>query len=311
MTNKVVLLSVIVCAYNEGGLVREALDSVWRVSQTFPLEIEVIVICDGATPATDAAIADWTSRVSTESLLERLTVISQENRGLGEARNRGIEASRGQWCAFLDADDCWSVEGMVEAIEILRSLPRGDVLRFGFRFIVDGLVSGTELPSLHARGLLSGTPGVWRNLYRREFLVRNGVGFPRVRFMEDLPFLAQVSALNPIVDSYPVVVYNYRALRAHSLSNVSDDRWLEVAGTLRSCRLYLREGWTRYYLVFAARHSAWAVVKLPRNRRAQLKKLLWQQVALPEGHLKGSLYYLGMSLLVCRLWLWKRCRRGQ
>lgn len=62
--------------------------------------LEVIVVVDGPDEATEAALADITDpRVRTIRL--------SRQRGHASARNTGIEAARGLWCAFLDDDDAW------------------------------------------------------------------------------------------------------------------------------------------------------------------------------------------------------------
>lgn len=58
---------------------------------------EVIVVDDGSTDGTQAALAG----------LEGVTVIHQVNAGPGAARNRGAAAASGDYLAFLDSDDVW------------------------------------------------------------------------------------------------------------------------------------------------------------------------------------------------------------
>ena len=50
----------------------------------------------------------------------RVKVVTQENRGLAAARNRGFEASTGTYVQFLDADDLWAANHC----EVLAQLPR-------------------------------------------------------------------------------------------------------------------------------------------------------------------------------------------
>src|SRR6185369_13558490 len=87
--------SVIVPAYNMELCLRQTLETI-LAQETPPLEI--IVIDDGSTDRT-AAVA--------KSLGPRITLIQQANGGEAAARNHGISLARGEFIAFLDADDCW------------------------------------------------------------------------------------------------------------------------------------------------------------------------------------------------------------
>ena len=90
-------LSVIIPAYNVAPYIGETLDTVF--AQTFT-DYEVIVVNDGS-PDTAAL-----ERVL-EPRIKQIKYIKQENRGASAARNTGLRAARGEFVAFLDADDLW------------------------------------------------------------------------------------------------------------------------------------------------------------------------------------------------------------
>lgn len=89
-----VLVSVIVPAYNAAPWLREAVDSV--LTQTIQ-DLEVIIVNDGSTDGTSAIAHAMTDR--------RVRTIDQDNAGVSMARNAGIDAARGNFISFLDADD--------------------------------------------------------------------------------------------------------------------------------------------------------------------------------------------------------------
>ena len=91
-------VSCIIPVFNGARYLRETLDSVVR--QTHP-PAEIIVVDDGSTDDSVAVARQFGSRV---------TVISQANAGHAAARNRGIAAARGEFVAFVDADDLWTDE---------------------------------------------------------------------------------------------------------------------------------------------------------------------------------------------------------
>lgn len=85
--------SVIVPVYNGAATVRRAIDSV--LDQTFPT-LEIIVVDDGSTDDTAQVVAKAGERVS---------YLYQSNAGVAAARNAGAQRAKGDWLAFLDADD--------------------------------------------------------------------------------------------------------------------------------------------------------------------------------------------------------------
>ena len=89
------LVSVIIPTYNRAGLVARAVESVFE--QTFR-DFELIVVDDGSTDRTEAALAVYG---------DGLTLLRQANRGVSAARNRGLAEAKGRLISFLDSDDYW------------------------------------------------------------------------------------------------------------------------------------------------------------------------------------------------------------
>ncbi|MGB5161388.1 MAG: glycosyltransferase family A protein [Thermoanaerobaculia bacterium] len=88
-------VSVVIPTFDRASVLARAVDSV--VAQTHS-PAEVIVVDDGSTDDTAELV---------ERRFPSVRLLRQENRGVSAARNRGIEASGGEWIALLDSDDEW------------------------------------------------------------------------------------------------------------------------------------------------------------------------------------------------------------
>lgn len=91
------MISVIIPLYNKAHTIVNTLNSVFN--QTYQ-NFEVIIVDDGSTDnGIKIILQNYTD--------ERIRIISQKNAGVSAARNKGIDEAKGEWIAFLDADDEW------------------------------------------------------------------------------------------------------------------------------------------------------------------------------------------------------------
>lgn len=90
------LLSVVIPVYNVAKYLHKCLNTV--CNQCFE-DLEIICINDGSTDCSREVLAAFAERD------KRIRIIDQKNKGLGAARNRGIDEARGKYLAFVDSDD--------------------------------------------------------------------------------------------------------------------------------------------------------------------------------------------------------------
>jgi glycosyltransferase involved in cell wall biosynthesis len=105
------LVSVIIPAWNAEKFIGETLESVF--AQTWP-HVEVIVVDDGSTDGTADVVHGLLKAKANSSI--PLKLIRQKNKGPSGARNEGLRAAKGDFVAFLDADDLWFPETLEKLV---------------------------------------------------------------------------------------------------------------------------------------------------------------------------------------------------
>lgn len=103
-------VSVIMPAYNTEKYIRQSVDSV--LAQTFT-DFELIIVDDGSTDATAAAVQSYTD--------PRIRLIRQSHQGVSVARNTGLDAAKGDYISFLDSDDLYYPDFLKTMLQIVQS----------------------------------------------------------------------------------------------------------------------------------------------------------------------------------------------
>jgi glycosyltransferase involved in cell wall biosynthesis len=121
-----VRVSIVIPVYNGERTVALAIDS--ALAQRFDGGFEVIAVDDGSTDSTPDILTHFAGRI---------IATRQENRGPAAARNAGVRMARGEYIAFLDADDAFLPDKLIAVTTALDAQP-GAVLAFH-----DAIVTGT------------------------------------------------------------------------------------------------------------------------------------------------------------------------
>lgn len=108
-------VSVLIPTYNYGAFLPAAIESV--LAQTYT-DYEVIVLDDGSTDHTAQIVAAY----------PQVRYLYQENAGIAAARNRLLDEARGEFAAFLDADDLWMPEKLERQVSYLDRHPECSIL---------------------------------------------------------------------------------------------------------------------------------------------------------------------------------------
>lgn len=207
-------VTVVIPAYNAMTYLPETLDSI--LNQTFT-DFEVLIVNDGSTDQ----IAAWAAEISDT----RVKVISQENQGLPGARNTGITHAKGEFVAFLDADDLWESTKLKKQVDCLDSKPEVGLV-YTWTLLVDqqGKSTGTVTAS-HVEGnvweklLLGDVVGSGSSaMIRRNCFETVGLFDTELSSIEDCDMWVRIAAHYPLAVIKEVLVY----YRQHP-SNMSRD----------------------------------------------------------------------------------------
>ena len=121
------MFSVVIPLYNKEDCIEKTLHSV--LNQSY-LNFEVIIVDDGST--------DQSVEIVSSINDQRIRLITQPNGGPSAARNTGIQNSSGDFIAFIDADDIWDLDYLLEMDQLIKDFPNGVLYGFNYTIIENG-----------------------------------------------------------------------------------------------------------------------------------------------------------------------------
>lgn len=225
-------LSIIIPVYNVERYVGACLDSVYE-QQVDEASFEVVVVNDGTPDDSMRVVARYAECHA------NIVVINKKNGGVSEARNYGIEAARGEYLMFVDADDALlpgSLKQILEHIDsnegielyVARSFnEKGEVYSWREKLPIGRVLSGVES---FRHGYFRGSS--WGALYERAFLLKKSLLFPvGVRNGEDTIFFTCCQVLAQRMRYVDIALYkiNERAGSASRTQNKETILLYEVA----------------------------------------------------------------------------------
>lgn len=208
------MISVIIPLYNKEASIATALRGV--LAQTYQ-DFEIVVVDDGSTDGGAAVVENYGD--------PRIRLVRQENAGVSAARNRGIEEAKGEYVAFLDADDEWLPGYLNTQFELTQKFANCDVFVTNYEFHnEDGIVTPTiinNLSFLSEDGVMdnyfkvassSSPPISTISIMIRIDSIRSIGGFPvGVTLGEDLLTWARLACKYSIAyTKRPLAIYNFR-----------------------------------------------------------------------------------------------------
>lgn len=213
------MVSVIIPVYNAEQYIKECLNSV--LNQTMN-QLEVICIDDGSTDNSPQILRDFQLADS------RVKLFTQKNQGAGPARNRGLKEAEGKYVAFMDADDFWHDDFVLEKIVKTAEENESFVTGAFWGSYKDGKYTRSPF---HGNYFENNSDGkwiafkdeqssfhYWSYLFRRDFLIQNNIFFPPYYRFQDPPFLVEAFIKVHRYYVIPVDWYCYRMIYKAVLS---------------------------------------------------------------------------------------------
>ena len=225
------LVSVVVPVYNSERYVSECVESI--LQQNYK-NIELLLINDGSTDSSGMILRSLES--------DKVRVVNTENKGVSEARNKGLELAQGKYIVFVDADDLISPDYIEYMLGIIEKTNSEFVLSLNHFTNQDKNQIDIEqvhrwLPTQATEELLYPriTVGCWNKMYCRDFLVKNKIRFQSELFFgEGLRFITDVSQRATSIGVGTRKVYWYRTNNESCTSNHDVKKALASLDSLKS-----------------------------------------------------------------------------
>lgn len=217
-------VSIIIPVYNVEEYLKECLESV--VNQSLK-NIEIICINDGSTDKSLDILKEY------ELLYKNIKVISQENKGLSNARNVGVKNANGEFIYFMDSDDYIELEAMEICYKEAKK-NRLDIITFDAKIFIHDNYNKEVIQEYYREELIGSQimrgedfyialnragayrSPVWLNFYRRNYLNENKIEFYDGIVHEDELYTAK-SYINAKRIKYIPHVFFYRRIRKNSV----------------------------------------------------------------------------------------------
>ncbi len=262
-------ISIIVPVYNAVAYLRKSLDSI--VNQSYR-DIEFIFVDDGSCDDSLAILKEY------EVADKRVTVLHQENRGAGAARNYGMSVAGGKYLLFLDCDDIVETS-MVEKMYSRAETDNTDVLvcrsdlfdcATGERSDASWSVRREYLPLQEVFASTDIRKNFfevfvwwpWDKLYRKKFLDKVNLSFQELSSTNDLFFVCAAVLMAKRISVLDEVLVHHRTGDKNSISNSREKSWDNFLCALEALETFLRnkglyDRFRRDFINYVLNFSLW------------------------------------------------------
>lgn len=217
------MLSIITCVYNGEDTIRDTIESV--IAQDFD-DYEHLII--------DGNSKDSTLKIIQEYKIDKLKIVSENDNGIYDAYNKGVNLSKGDYLMFLNADDFLAENALNAASSFLKKTK--DVIAFNIAMMDEKneyykIISRDSVPRHNVRNPIILTPSI---IFRKEIFTQIGNFDSTYRICADYDFIAR--CLNANVD----ITYVDRLLTVMREGGISSNYKFELIKKREQALVYMR-----------------------------------------------------------------------
>lgn len=259
--------SIIVPVYNVEKYLSQCVKSIVRQTYT---NFEVILVDDGAKDKS-GEICDQFAKND-----ERIKVIHKKNGGLSSARNSGIKKASGKYIIFVDSDDYWSNNSMLQQIssylgekeelaiwKYSRCAENEFQCNDGEEAKVQEYSLSADYKMLISKGMLFAS--AWYEAIPRTWFLRHNLFFEEGVVAEDIEWFGRLLECTTHIIYFKFPFYVYRN-RCGSISNsITQKKVLDIEGHLDKLQKYQQSDPQQWRLCYIGEQSANFAIVLSRN----------------------------------------------
>lgn len=214
--------SVILPVYNVEKYIEKCLNSI--INQSYQ-NFELLIIDD----ETEDSSIDLAEKIL-KKFNGEYSIFTQKNRGLGGARNTGIELASGDYLVFIDSDD-YITEDYLDIINRKIMESAAEIILFNSIIVNEGGVKTGEIKyssfeepvfTLNKyKQLLVLSNAAWNKVYAKKLFVENGIRYPEKLISEDLATTGKLLLKAKSITHVNCELYNY-VVRENSITTTTN-----------------------------------------------------------------------------------------
>lgn len=194
-------ISIVIACYNDHEYIEKAVQS--ALDQSY-LNKEVIVVDDGSNAETKAILKELEPKID--------LLVTQQNKGVSTARNKGIKSATGEFILILDSDDFFETSFCEKAIRKFQEDPSVKIITCysnWFSSNRDSLIFKPDGGTI--KNAIIGNVAMGSSMFKKEdWSLVNGYDQQMQDGYEDWEFYIRLLKSSGRVEVIPEVLFNYR-----------------------------------------------------------------------------------------------------